>query len=452
MLVQRSTFDNLAWALRRHVLADPRIEARAGSVTVLDVGRALGDEQLATLFEGLGWRVVAADRIDDVAEASVDVVLAIRHLDADTHPWRTFASMVRACRDDGVVVVLAASFETRGPAADAEAGAAYRFGRAAFEALATDHGLALVECSVDRRGPTHDTVAVFRKGPAIDVPTGVPPVIPMPPSVIDPLMKSAPDVEDPLVDVGGGNEPYLMLLQRIHDELDPSFYLEIGVDTGSSLTLAACPAVGIDPAPRLGYELAEHQLLVRTTSDDFFRSSFDGVPTLPIDLAFIDGMHLVEFAFMDFLNVERRCSPWSLVVIDDVFPVHPRQAQRARATRFWTGDVWKLLPILEQHRPDLLLIGVDTAPTGLLLVIGADPSNDVLWEGFDELMDAAVSDPSDPPQEVLRRTRCIGPTDPLLGRVLRHLGDRKRRGLPVDVEGLRRLVDGAMPRAVGVAR
>ena len=41
-------------------------------------------------------------------------------------------------------------------------------------------------------------------------------------------------------------------LRRIHVETRPNSYLEIGVETGATLNLATCPAVGVDPAPLQG--------------------------------------------------------------------------------------------------------------------------------------------------------------------------------------------------------
>src|SRR5207249_3909276 len=106
-----------------------------------------------------------------------------------------------------------------------------------------------------------------------------------------------------------GGEDYLAVLERIHAQLMPRTYIEIGVFQGESLRLARFPtqAIGIDPAPQLGSPLAPNQRLFTDTSDAFFsshdvRAEFDA---LPIDLAFIDGMHHFEYALRDFINVER---------------------------------------------------------------------------------------------------------------------------------------------------
>ncbi|NIM51321.1 MAG: hypothetical protein GTO22_19065, partial [Gemmatimonadales bacterium] len=61
-------------------------------------------------------------------------------------------------------------------------------------------------------------------------------------------------------------------------------------------------------------------------------------------------------------------------------------AERQRVTRFWTGDVWKLHDCLVRHRPDLLLLPLDTKPSGLLLVAGLDPANRTLSEQYNPLV------------------------------------------------------------------
>ena len=97
------------------------------------------------------------------------------------------------------------------------------------------------------------------------------------------------------------------LLAELHRLLDPRSYLEIGVNVGSSLTLSRTRSIGIDPYYTVEKEILCDVHLVRTSSDEFFArehplAHFDE-PL--IDLAFIDGMHLAEYAFRDFVNVER---------------------------------------------------------------------------------------------------------------------------------------------------
>ena len=185
-------------------------------------------------------------------------------------------------------------------------------------------------------------------------------------------------------------ERYLDVLRRIHAYLQPRTYLEVGVDRGRSLRLAmpGTQAIGVDPAPSLEAELAPNARVFRETSDDFFqrhdvRAEFGG---LPVDLAFIDGMHLFEFALRDFVNVERCCDRESTIVIDDCLPRDRATAQRERCTEFWTGDVWKLVLVLRKYRPDLVIHTIAAPPTGVCVVRGLDPASRVLAGRLDAIV------------------------------------------------------------------
>jgi hypothetical protein len=139
-------------------------------------------------------------------------------------------------------------------------------------------------------------------------------------------------------------------------------YLEIGVQFGYSLSLATCPTIGIDPYPRV--TASGQQAIYAMTSDDYFAQP--GLTLPPIDLAFIDGMHLFEYALRDFMNVQRFMSDNAVVVFDDVLPYNAAIAGREPLPGDWTGDVWKIYPILRRYGFDVTLI--DVSPTGALVV------------------------------------------------------------------------------------
>ena len=183
---------------------------------------------------------------------------------------------------------------------------------------------------------------------------------------------------------------YLDILFFLHRALQPRTYLEIGVATGESfaLTPAGTRAIGIDPEPRLDRPLPDGAILVRTTSDQFFaagdvKAKFGG---LPIDLAFIDGLHCFEHALRDFINVEQHCARGSTVLIHDCYPLNRLTAERERASRFWSGDVWRVVLALRKHRPDLAVHTIAAPPTGLAIVRGLDPASVVLRERMDDIV------------------------------------------------------------------
>ncbi len=194
--------------------------------------------------------------------------------------------------------------------------------------------------------------------------------------------------------------PYQECLRLIHRTREPRSYLEIGVLDGQTLALAECPAIGIDvrfqPQIRMP-PMAPAILLFQMKSDDFFQR-YDPSVLLErgIDFAFLDGMHLVENLLSDFMHVEACCDPGSIIVMHDCLPLDPYMAVRdegdAASRResshpaWWTGDVWKILPILQRYRPDLSITAFNAPPTGLVLVENLNRNDQTLQKNFQTII------------------------------------------------------------------
>jgi len=207
------------------------------------------------------------------------------------------------------------------------------------------------------------------------------------------------------------------LLEALHNILEPRGYLEIGVMHGDSLRLAQCRAYGIDPHPMpYGHFDGNQFTFVRQTSDEFFAHGVERVVDGPIDLVFIDGMHLYEFALRDFANVERYlANEKTVVVFDDVLPRNQEEAKREQCPGDWTGDVWKVFYILKDRRPDLHIQLVDTQPTGTLVVSSLTPgSTQLAQEYFNITNDWALQNDETVPDAIINRTEAREPDDVLI--------------------------------------
>lgn len=131
-------------------------------------------------------------------------------------------------------------------------------------------------------------------------------------------------------------------------------------------------------------------MITHDTSDIYFAEGFaeQDLNGKTVDLAFIDGMHLAEYAWRDFVNIARYCGPKSIVVFDDVLPTTQEMAAREQCPGDWTGDVWKVYQSLRDT--DLVIALVDTQPTGTLVVTGFD---DIGLDSFNYWLECTPQNP-----------------------------------------------------------
>ena len=106
-----------------------------------------------------------------------------------------------------------------------------------------------------------------------------------------------------------------------------------------------------------------------------------------MDFGFIDGLHLFEQVLRDFVNLERSCDANTVVLFHDCMPLDPETATRERTTDFYSGDVWKAVLAVRRSRPELKMVMVPTAPTGLCLVRGLDPEASQFADALPEIVD-----------------------------------------------------------------
>lgn len=178
-------------------------------------------------------------------------------------------------------------------------------------------------------------------------------------------------------------------------------YLEIGVEAGDLLSKVHVEnAYAVDPKFTIEANIAKNKKTVtlhQMTSDEFFADSDRSRKIGNLDFAFLDGLHAFEFLLRDFFNTEKLSNPRTLIALHDCLPVNEFMAYRSPAVAFesgqtslypgaWAGDVWKIVPILQEYRPDLTLVCVDAPPTGLVFVTNLDANNNVLRDNYLEIV------------------------------------------------------------------
>lgn len=185
---------------------------------------------------------------------------------------------------------------------------------------------------------------------------------------------------------------YHRFLRRLHQACLFDWYLEIGCRTGESFAPVRSRTVAVDPFFRAEMNIIGSKPVLHVfqqTSDDFFASGFLARNGIRFGLAFLDGMHLFEFLLRDFINTEAAMDPNGVIMMHDCVPYDLGMTTRDLDNLprgAWTGDVWKLIPILQRWRPELQLKVLDCRPTGLVCVSGLDPDNRVLRENYDAIL------------------------------------------------------------------
>ena len=383
-------------ALKRHVLNQSHLTSpHVLQVAIIGLGSGPDYAQVLTGICAEA-RTINPSEIASIASRSMDVVII--GPDVDPSAAQIIAAE-NALSSDGILIVASTATPQASPTQPHVTDVWQSPFGSSFETITTFRlGAAMAEC------PTDLTLAL-----ATPVQNSFPPDVP----------------EE--VEHGAGTLDCYEFLVDLHKYVEPRFYTEIGVEYGASLKLAQCPALGIDPAPQLSVPIATQHSISYTTSDDYFRLA-DTSTMKAIDLCYIDGMHQIEFALKDFMNMERFCHAGSVVIVDDIYPAHPLQGERIRQSRYWTGDIWKIIPILQLHRPDLIVMPVDTDPTGSLMVLGLDPNNNVLWDHFDSIIDHAINTMTEVPESIIERTEKFDPRARLMKKIFKLI--RKHRGKP----------------------
>jgi hypothetical protein len=203
---------------------------------------------------------------------------------------------------------------------------------------------------------------------------------------------SAPDL---------AGEDYNVVLKRFHITFTPQTYLEIGVSGGASLGLAGCFSIGIDPNFIIDRPVVNNKpacCFYNMTSDKFFQKHDPSIIFgQPIEMAFLDGLHMFECLLRDFSNVERYCKSNSIIFLHDCIPIdeyvcrrdinNHELKERSAHPDWWAGDVWKVPDILLNFRPDLRIVAFNAVPTGLIAVTNLNPSSTLLRDRYFSLVE-----------------------------------------------------------------
>ena len=188
---------------------------------------------------------------------------------------------------------------------------------------------------------------------------------------------------------------YIDFFKFIDKQLSPQSYFEVGTERGMSVRAFRCDAVCVDPQFKIEGDPLERrgQLHFYQMPSDVFFSRYDLRSIFPRgpDICFLDGMHRFEYLLRDIANAERACHKNSIIFLHDCIPAMPRmtlrthkigEASEGQFQHAWTGDVWRIIPALRKFRPDLNVLFIDCAPTGLVAISNLNPNSDILSANY----------------------------------------------------------------------
>ena len=165
------------------------------------------------------------------------------------------------------------------------------------------------------------------------------------------------------------------IINRLIEKNNYSSYLEVGVSNPDDCfnRIKVEDKVGVDPYPTKG-----QPNIYETTSDLFF-----SVCEKPIDIIFVDGLHLEGQVIKDIENslkllteggsiVVHDCNPTTKEVATEVAPWWAKAQQRRvyqpivseemeeELGHTWYGTSWKGFVYFRMHRDDLKMLTIDT--------------------------------------------------------------------------------------------
>ncbi len=176
------------------------------------------------------------------------------------------------------------------------------------------------------------------------------------------------------------------LLNRIIEHYGFVDYLEVGVQNGVTFNEVTAPnRDAVDPNFLFETDAfaSETVRYFDMTSDEFFSKHADK----RYDLIFLDGLHVFEQCLRDFCSSLQLVKPGGVIIIDDTVPgdffsamATQDQAIEARKEhgltgRAWTGDVFKMVAMLNDYFPNLDYVTLDDPDNA------AHKPNTVVWRG-----------------------------------------------------------------------
>jgi len=153
------------------------------------------------------------------------------------------------------------------------------------------------------------------------------------------------------------------VIQALLERFRPSCYVEIGVGGDGTIRLAmhfAQLAVGVEPLELPG-GWPSNVRIYRMKSEEFIAQHLHELP--PVDMAFIDGEHMMPTPLEDFVGLRAHAVDGALILLHDTYiEGHAELEHKTLA-----GDAWRCVERIKSLYPRDEVLTLP-APPGLTLV------------------------------------------------------------------------------------
>jgi Glycosyltransferase 61 len=177
-------------------------------------------------------------------------------------------------------------------------------------------------------------------------------------------------------------------LLRFLNLIQPKNYVEFNTTDGKLFSHLQCPCIGIGEHYEIKSSIKIPLKLFRCKTIQFFEKYklYELLENSTLSCSFIDHAHHFEDVLKNFIELEKASNNLTLVALDNVLPRSGEEASRVRVIDRWMGDVWKIVLVLREYRPDLKIVVIDDRGTGLIFITNLDSQSTTLQDSLNEII------------------------------------------------------------------
>jgi len=165
-------------------------------------------------------------------------------------------------------------------------------------------------------------------------------------------------------------ETHSDVIKNIVCSCRPDYLIDLNISDGEYLSVLNenARAVGIGPNLAINRTIEAESTFYKTDSGKFFEEKTLVTENTSPDIIIIENKNRVKEIADDLISVSELNLKKTIIIINNVFPIHRVVGGKSRITKYWLGDVWKIGLIIEEIFPDAEIMTIPTFPSGLMVI------------------------------------------------------------------------------------